>query len=93
MMVVYIQYAEKSSMRKNRIAARRGDAHRSATNRIRFVALMQGPAVGGHPKLPLEDRSLTLYPRPHRWLGGDHSGRPQTYEEALVHPLFPKYKG
>ena len=55
-------------MRKNRIAARRGDAHRSATNRIRFVALMQGPAVV------------------------DHSGRPQTYEEALVHPLFPKYK-
>jgi predicted dehydrogenase len=44
-------------------------------------------------KLPLEDRSLTLYPRPYRWLGGDHSGRPQTYEEALVHPLFPKYKG
>ena len=23
-------------------------------------------------KLPLEDRSLTLYPRPYRWLGGDH---------------------
>ncbi len=23
--------------------------------------------------LPLEDRSLTLYPRPYRWLGGDHS--------------------
>ena len=67
MMVVYIQYED--SMRKNRIAARRGDAHRSATNRIRFVALMQGPAVV------------------------DHSGRPQTYEEALVHPLFPKYKG
>ena len=44
-------------------------------------------------KLPLEDRSLTLYPRPYRWLAGDHSGRPQTYEEALVHPLFPKYKG
>ena len=22
-------------------------------------------------KLPLEDRSLTLYPRPNRWLGGD----------------------
>lgn len=23
--------------------------------------------------LPLEDRSLALYPRPYRWLGGDHS--------------------
>ena len=23
-------------------------------------------------RLPLEDRSLTLYPRPYRWLGGDH---------------------
>ncbi len=23
--------------------------------------------------LPLEDRSLTLYPRPYRWLGGDHA--------------------
>ena len=22
--------------------------------------------------LPLQDRSLTLYPRPYRWLGGDH---------------------
>ena len=27
-------------------------------------------------KLPLEDRSLALYPRPYRWLGGDVSGRP-----------------
>ena len=33
-------------------------------------------------KLPLEDRSLSLYPRPYRWLGGDVSGRPQTLEEA-----------
>ena len=41
-------------------------------------------------KLPLEDRSLTLYPKPYRWLGGDHSGRAQTYQEALVHPLFPE---
>ena len=32
--------------------------------------------------LPLQDRSLTLYPRPYRWLGGDQSGRPQSVEEA-----------
>jgi len=41
-------------------------------------------------KLPLEDRSLTLYPRAYRWLGGDHSGSPQSYQEALDYPLFPK---
>ena len=33
-------------------------------------------------KLPLEDRSLTLYPRPYRWLGGDATGSPQSLEEA-----------
>lgn len=33
-------------------------------------------------KLPLEDRSLTLYPRPYRWLGGDATGRPQSAAEA-----------
>ena len=33
-------------------------------------------------KLPLEDRSLTLYPRPYRWLGGDVTGRPQSVTEA-----------
>ena len=33
-------------------------------------------------KLPLEDRSLALYPRPYRWLGGDVSGRPQSSAEA-----------
>ena len=33
-------------------------------------------------KLPLEDRSLVLYPRPYRWLGGDVSGRPQSATEA-----------
>ncbi|MFH1567052.1 MAG: Gfo/Idh/MocA family oxidoreductase [Gemmatimonadota bacterium] len=32
--------------------------------------------------LPLADRSLTLYPRAYRWLGGDQSGLPQTAEEA-----------
>ena len=44
-------------------------------------------------KLPLEDRSLTLYPRAYRWLGGDQSGRPQTAKEALEDPLFPRYEG
>ena len=39
-------------------------------------------------KLPLEDRSFTLYPRPYRWLGGDQSGRVQTKEEALEGILF-----
>lgn len=40
--------------------------------------------------LPLEDRSLTLYPRAYRWLGGDQSGRSQSPREALADPLFPK---
>ena len=40
-------------------------------------------------KLPLEDRSLTLYPRAYRWLGGDQSGSPQSYQEALDYELFP----
>ena len=39
-------------------------------------------------ELPLEDRSLTLYPVAYRWLGGDQSGRPQTDREALEEPLF-----
>jgi len=39
-------------------------------------------------ELPLEDRSLTLYPRDYRWLGGDQSGQPQTDTEALEGPLF-----
>lgn len=33
-------------------------------------------------KLPLEDRSLSLYPRRYRWLGGDEDGLPQSVEEA-----------
>ena len=33
-------------------------------------------------RLPLEDRSLSLLPRPYRWLGGDATGRPQSPEEA-----------
>ncbi|MAG85149.1 hypothetical protein CMK10_13410 [Candidatus Poribacteria bacterium] len=41
-------------------------------------------------KLPLEDRSLALYPREYRWLGGDQSGRIQSSQEALEGPLFSK---
>ena len=39
-------------------------------------------------KLPLEDRSLTLYPRAYRWLGGDQSDLPQSYKDAIKGPLF-----
>lgn len=35
-------------------------------------------------RLPLEDRSLTLYPRDYRWQGGDVSGEVQTAEEAAA---------
>jgi len=38
-------------------------------------------------KLPLEDRSLSLYPTDYRWLGGDVTGSLQTYEQALKDPL------
>ena len=41
-------------------------------------------------KLPLEDRSLALYPREYRWLGGDQSGQIQSSQEALGGPLFSK---
>ena len=43
--------------------------------------------------LPLEDRSLTLYPRAYRWLGGDQSGSSQSYQEALEDPVFPNSGG
>ena len=33
-------------------------------------------------KLPLEDRSLTLYPSPGRWLGADPTGHGQKLEDA-----------
>ena len=38
---------------------------------------------GNRPvKLPLEDRSLALYPRSYRWLGGDATDNPQSLEDA-----------
>ena len=47
------------------------------------IASKLSAQLGNKPvKLPLEDRSLTLYPRPYRWLGGDVTGRPQTSDEA-----------
>ena len=47
------------------------------------VAAKVSAQLGNVPvKLPLEDRSLSLYPRPYRWVGGDVSGRPQPVEEA-----------
>jgi len=47
------------------------------------IASKLSAQLGNQPvRLPLEDRSLTLYPRPYRWLGGDATGRPQSEEEA-----------
>tara|TARA_B100001146_G_scaffold213630_1_gene214172 strand:+ start:366 stop:1559 length:1194 start_codon:yes stop_codon:yes gene_type:complete len=40
-------------------------------------------------KLPLKNRSVTLYPSPYRWYGGDNSGLPQSSEDAK-RDLFPK---
>jgi hypothetical protein len=34
-------------------------------------------------RLPVEDRSLTLFPSAYRWSGGDQTGNPQPAEEAL----------
>ncbi len=47
------------------------------------IACKLSAQLGSVPvKLPLEDRSMALYPRPYRWLGGDVSGRPQSASEA-----------
>ena len=47
------------------------------------IASKLSAQLGNQPvKLPLEDRSLALYPRPYRWLGGDVTGRPQSEDEA-----------
>jgi predicted dehydrogenase len=52
----------------------------------KFSALRNAAPVS----LPLEDRSLTLYPRPYRWLGGDQDDNTQTPDEARTMPLFPR---
>jgi predicted dehydrogenase len=47
------------------------------------IAAKQSALLGNVPvKLPLADRSLTLYPIRHRWLGYDAVGRPQPIELA-----------
>ena len=47
------------------------------------IAAKLSAQLGSAPvKLPLEDRSLSLYPRLYRWGGGDVSGDPQSVEEA-----------
>ena len=47
------------------------------------IACKLSAQLGNRPvKLPLQDRSLTLYPRPYRWLGGDVTNRPQSPEAA-----------
>ena len=47
------------------------------------IACKLSAQLGNLPvKLPLKDRSLVLYPRPYRWLGGDVTGRPQSPDSA-----------
>ena len=47
------------------------------------IACKLSAQLGNLPvKLPLKDRSLALYPRPYRWLGGDVTGRPQSSDSA-----------
>ena len=47
------------------------------------IAAKQSALLGNVPiKLPLTDRSLALYPIPHRWTGYDSVGRPQPLKEA-----------
>ena len=47
------------------------------------IACKHSARLGNAPmKLPLVDRSLELYPRPFRWLGGDAIGKPQSASDA-----------
>ncbi len=47
------------------------------------IACQRSARLGNVPvHLPLEDRSLTLYPSPYRWMGGDVTGLPQSVAEA-----------
>ena len=49
------------------------------------IASKLSAQLGSAPvKLPLKDRSHTLYPSSGRWLGKDAIGRPQTPEEAAT---------
>ena len=47
------------------------------------IASKLSAQLGSVPvKLPLKDRSLTLYPSPYRWSGGDTTGTFLTLDEA-----------
>ena len=47
------------------------------------IASKLSARLGNVPvKLPLQDRSLSLYPGPYRWAGGDATGHSQSVEEA-----------
>ena len=47
------------------------------------IACKLSATQGNKPvQLPLEDRSLALYPSPYRLLGGDSTGNPQTVKDA-----------
>jgi predicted dehydrogenase len=51
------------------------------------IAAKLSARLGNVPiKLPLVDRSLSLYPTEYRWSGGDATGRPQSIEEAAGPP-------
>ena len=50
------------------------------------IAAKYSAMLGNVPvRLPIEDRSLSLFPVPYRWLGGDATNRPQSLEEAAGH--------
>ena len=54
------------------------------------IACKQSALLGNVPvKLPLKDRSLTLFPRPYRWLGGDATGSVQSVEDAAGNKQAP----
>lgn len=47
------------------------------------IACQRSAQLGNVPlRLPLAERTLTLYPSPYRWLGGDATGLVQSIEEA-----------
>ena len=47
------------------------------------IASKLSAQLGSVPiKLPLENRSHSLLPRPYRWIGGDETGRYQSVDEA-----------
>ena len=71
------------------LAAVEGDGHPWITGadlrqalEVAIAAKLSATRNSVPVKLPLADRSLALYPRPYRWLGGDVTGRPQSIEEA-----------